>query len=147
MSDRRCIISIIVPVVERQTDQLLIPKNPKILILFQAVLALRTLFEASNLSPRQTQRSIMNRLFSFLVLLVGMIGMIATTQAFVPHQLSTTSRMAAIRAESINGVTTDPDEIVARRITVKGDVQGGYYRSCVLNEVRNYIRNENERGV
>lgn len=26
-------------------------------------------------------------------------------------------------------------EIVARRIIVKGDVQGGYYRSCVLNEV------------
>ena len=28
------------------------------------------------------------------------------------------------------------DEIIARRITVKGDVQGGYYRACVLNEVR-----------
>jgi hypothetical protein len=27
------------------------------------------------------------------------------------------------------------NEIVARRIIVKGDVQGGYYRSCVLNEV------------
>jgi hypothetical protein len=29
----------------------------------------------------------------------------------------------------------DPEELVARRIIVKGDVQGGYYRSCVLNEV------------
>ena len=27
------------------------------------------------------------------------------------------------------------DDIVACRIVVKGDVQGGYYRSCVLNEV------------
>ena len=27
------------------------------------------------------------------------------------------------------------DDIVAKRIVVKGDVQGGYYRSCVLNEV------------
>ena len=30
----------------------------------------------------------------------------------------------------------DDNEIVAKRIFVKGDVQGGYYRSCVLNEVR-----------
>ena len=42
--------------------------------------------------------------------------------------------MASIHAESVNGAE-DPDEIVARRIIVKGDVQGGYYRSCVLNEV------------
>jgi hypothetical protein len=28
------------------------------------------------------------------------------------------------------------DAIIARRIIVKGDVQGGYYRACVLNEVR-----------
>lgn len=27
-------------------------------------------------------------------------------------------------------------EIVARRIIVNGDVQGGYYRACVKNEVR-----------
>lgn len=27
-------------------------------------------------------------------------------------------------------------EIVARRIVVNGDVQGGYYRACVKNEVR-----------
>ena len=31
--------------------------------------------------------------------------------------------------------TTTKNEIVARRIIVQGDVQGGYYRSCVLNEV------------
>jgi len=29
----------------------------------------------------------------------------------------------------------DGNELVARRIVVTGDVQGGYYRSCVLNEV------------
>jgi len=29
----------------------------------------------------------------------------------------------------------DPSEVVARRITVKGNV-GGYYRQCVVNEVR-----------
>jgi hypothetical protein len=27
------------------------------------------------------------------------------------------------------------DDVVARRIVVKGAVQGGYYRSCVRNEV------------
>lgn len=32
------------------------------------------------------------------------------------------------------------DEIVARRIIVKGDVQGGYYRSCVLNEAGKFRR-------
>lgn len=29
----------------------------------------------------------------------------------------------------------DGADIVAKRIFVKGDVQGGYYRSCVKNEV------------
>ena len=38
--------------------------------------------------------------------------------------------------EAANGEHGDSAEIVARRIVVKGDVQGGYYRSCVLNEVR-----------
>jgi hypothetical protein len=31
----------------------------------------------------------------------------------------------------------DSSEIIAKRIVVSGDVQGGYYRSCVRNEVRN----------
>lgn len=31
--------------------------------------------------------------------------------------------------------TTDPTELIAKRIVVEGDVQGGYFRSCVLNEV------------
>ena len=29
----------------------------------------------------------------------------------------------------------DPNEVIARRIRLKGAVQGGYYRSCVSNEV------------
>lgn len=29
----------------------------------------------------------------------------------------------------------DDSDTVARRIIVKGDVQGGYYRACVINEV------------
>ena len=37
---------------------------------------------------------------------------------------------------------TDDNDIVAKRIIVKGDVQGGYYRSCVLNEVRLFYCND-----
>ena len=29
----------------------------------------------------------------------------------------------------------DPSEVIARKIVVCGDVDGGYYRSCVKNEV------------
>jgi hypothetical protein len=29
----------------------------------------------------------------------------------------------------------DPNETVARRVIVVGDVNGGYYRTCVINEV------------
>eukprot|EP00984_Skeletonema_dohrnii_P030012 scaffold21084_cov78-Skeletonema_dohrnii-CCMP3373.AAC.1 len=29
----------------------------------------------------------------------------------------------------------DPSEVIARKITVCGDVDGGYYRSCVKNEI------------
>ncbi|KAL7545102.1 hypothetical protein ACHAWF_008457 [Thalassiosira exigua] len=38
----------------------------------------------------------------------------------------------------------DPNELIARRIVVSGDVDGGYYRSCVKNEAsrfRNLIGN------
>jgi predicted deacetylase len=58
-----------------------------------------------------------------------------------------------VSAESGTG-ETDPKEIIARRIIVEGDVEGGYYRSCVRNEVgtqhkittqRRKIR-ERERG-
>ena len=42
----------------------------------------------------------------------------------------------AQRSGSKLPMADDDAEIVARRIIVKGDVQGGYYRSCVLNEVR-----------
>ena len=33
------------------------------------------------------------------------------------------------------GGDDDEPDLVAKRIIVSGDVQGGYYRSCVLNEV------------
>ena len=69
----------------------------------------------------------MKQIFSFLILVLA-----SSVQAFAPFQTrssSTVGRSTHLCAES------DPNEIVARRITVKGDVQGGYYRACVNNEV------------
>lgn len=34
----------------------------------------------------------------------------------------------------------DPNDVVARRILVEGDVDGGYYRSCVRNEAGRFRR-------
>lgn len=36
------------------------------------------------------------------------------------------------------GVESDMNEVVACNIVVKGDVNGGYYRSCVKNEASNF---------
>ena len=43
----------------------------------------------------------------------------------------------ALHAEAAaDASAADPSEVIARRIIVVGDVDGGYYRSCVKNEVR-----------
>ena len=52
------------------------------------------------------------------------------SSAVVRPHASTTTRLALSAKEE-----EDEDELIARRIVVEGDVQGGYYRSCVLNEV------------
>ena len=50
-----------------------------------------------------------------------------------------------VSAESGTG-ETDPKEIIARRIIVEGDVEGGYYRSCVRNEVGNQHKTITQRS-
>ena len=52
------------------------------------------------------------------------------SSAVVRPHAPTTTRLALSAKEE-----EDEDELIARRIVVEGDVQGGYYRSCVLNEV------------
>lgn len=47
-----------------------------------------------------------------------------TLQNVVPSPAATTLQ-----------ATNDDDDLVAKRIIVSGDVQGGYYRACVINEV------------
>mmetsp|Transcript_313 Transcript_313/g.757 ORF Transcript_313/g.757 Transcript_313/m.757 type:complete len:134 (+) Transcript_313:243-644(+) len=60
------------------------------------------------------------------------------------HKVPTTSLHAASSStsssspDSSSSSSGDPKEIIARRIVVQGpSVQNGYYRACVLNEVRN----------
>ena len=58
--------------------------------------------------------------------------------AFTPCRVATTRGALApnLPASTNNDhAAADNSEIIARRIIVIGDVQGGYYRSCVLNEV------------
>lgn len=38
------------------------------------------------------------------------------------------------------GSDVDPNEIIARRITVRGDVNGGYVRSSIVNEASRFRR-------
>lgn len=44
-------------------------------------------------------------------------------------------RLTATPLFMTSEVEQDPNETVARRIVVTGDVNGGYYRTCVINEV------------
>jgi len=81
-----------------------------------------------------------------LLLLVATSLLITTTVAFVPSSVHhpmkiKSSSSLATSSSSAQDVASSSDQkgdsdIVARRIVVTGAaVQGGYYRSCVLNEV------------
>ena len=60
------------------------------------------------------------------------LALVATVQGFMP--LQSTERVRPNLAAEVDSI-----EIVGRRILVKGDVNGGYYRSCVLNEVSSVL--------
>jgi hypothetical protein len=62
------------------------------------------------------------------------IVLVATVQGFASVKRSSPKIIFSLSAESVDG-EADPNDIVGRRIIVKGAVQGGYYRSCVNNEV------------
>ena len=65
---------------------------------------------------------------------------LATVSSSSSSSSSTSHQQQPQRQETPNGGEgADANEIVARRIVVVGDVQGGYYRSCVLNEVRQIV--------
>ena len=70
--------------------------------------------------------TMMKQFYLFLSLVL-----VAVVQGFVPLQ-STSTRG---RSHVLSAADGDSNEVVGRRIKMKGDVNGGYFRSCVLNEV------------
>lgn len=72
----------------------------------------------------------------FLALLCS-IGAFTTTSTV--HGGGLTARQPATKLFLADEIPGDKD-IIAKRITVKGDVQGGYYRSCVRNEAARFRR-------
>lgn len=81
----------------------------------------------------------MRQFYCLITIAVAFLARIKAFQAgtYQPQHHLATSRGLASQSTSLflaDGSSEDAD-IVARRITVKGDVQGGYYRSCVANEV------------
>ena len=73
------------------------------------------------------------------VLLVLALVCATSVNAFVSPKLQSQSSFDfCISAEKSSD--NDPNEIIARRIIVEGDVQGGYYRSCMRNEAGRFRR-------
>jgi hypothetical protein len=73
----------------------------------------------------------LNLLLAYFLLLGAVVP---SRQFFIP--LSAPIVASSTRCSALHDAdAADPSEIVAKKIVVKGDVQGGYYRACVLNEV------------
>ena len=79
----------------------------------------------------------MNRVQIIIALILALT--VSLTEGFAPNR-SFITRLSSQRRELAvtDGKSSADSEVIARRIIVTGDVQGGYYRSCVLNEVRFY---------
>lgn len=73
-----------------------------------------------------------------LFLLVGVIA--SYVHAFAPsiRVPPASIQSSCIYAEAASA-TADPKEIIGKTITVKGDVNGGYVRTCIVNEVSSSI--------
>lgn len=79
----------------------------------------------------------MNHMKLFRVAIFLLLGLLFNTSlGFVIKDHSNHLHSAVIRSAANDPKSADGDEVIARRIVVTGDVQGGYYRSCVRNEVR-----------
>jgi hypothetical protein len=83
--------------------------------------------------------------FSLTVLVLVVIGLVAPRchcfTALNMHRNHVVISGVHLLQESTSSSSSDgmasssADDVIARRITVVGDV-GGYYRACVINEVR-----------
>lgn len=79
----------------------------------------------------------MMKSFLLLALLVSLVSFVThafTVTPALPNRAVTCCR-SAVSSSAATADRLDPQEIVARTIRLKGDVQGGYFRACVLNEV------------
>jgi hypothetical protein len=66
-----------------------------------------------------------------IYVLVSLV-LVAAVEGFAPLQSMPRAPRTILGATETDA---DPNDIIGRRIQVKGDVNGGYYRSCVSNEV------------
>lgn len=79
----------------------------------------------------------MNHMKIFRVTIFLLLGVLCNTSfGFVLQDHSNRHLHSVTRSAANDPKSVDSDEVIARRIVVSGDVQGGYYRSCVRNEVR-----------
>ena len=56
------------------------------------------------------------------------------------NRWTVSAESTAASAQSSVQQNDDDDELVAKRLVVTGDVQGGYVRSCILNEAGRFRR-------
>lgn len=70
-----------------------------------------------------------------------LVALFSTTyvEAFSTNPVCVTSPRlsSALYAETATGA--DPQEIIGKTIKVKGDVNGGYVRTCIKNEVGRFV--------
>mmetsp|Transcript_26082 Transcript_26082/g.38596 ORF Transcript_26082/g.38596 Transcript_26082/m.38596 type:complete len:150 (+) Transcript_26082:95-544(+) len=71
-----------------------------------------------------------------VMLLVGLL-VSSSVNAFAPVSPSTSRFTTSIYATPSD---LDPQEIIGTTISVKGDVNGGYLRSCIKNEASQFRR-------
>jgi acylphosphatase len=80
--------------------------------------------------------------YSFIFLLLPLMSM--SVIGYAPLEagaiLRTEQLVTSRQFMTTNGSEGEDQDIIARRIVVTGDVQGGYYRSCVLNEAGRFRR-------
>jgi len=79
-----------------------------------------------------------NTITAVFPLLLILLSIASSTFGFTANNPSQKNQRLTPPSARYAASTTgggDPSEVIARKITVCGDVDGGYYRSCVKNEV------------
>lgn len=77
-----------------------------------------------------------NSFISNILLLLVALSSKTYVAAFSTNPVCITSQRlsSSLYAEAATGA--DPQEVIGKTIKVKGDVNGGYVRTCIKNEVR-----------